>query len=72
MIELGKTTEDWDMELGAIKYTWHQILSPVIINDQQAIFVELVEGKSKSFFAVQITLTLNFVLCKITEGKRVL
>lgn len=45
MIELGKTTEYWDMELGAIKYTWHQIVSPVIINDQQAIFVELVEGK---------------------------
>lgn len=71
LIEFGKTIEYQDKELGAI-CTWDQILSPVIINDQQTTFVELVKGKGKTFFAIQITLTLNFVCCEITQGNIVL
>lgn len=58
-------TRNWGQYIHGIKY------SLVIINDQQAIFVELVEEKSKSFLAIKTTLTLNVVHCKIIEGNRV-
>lgn len=45
-----------------------QMFSAIIFNTQQAIFVELAEGKSKISFAIEITLILKFILWEITES----